>query len=110
MHIGGLQRVDRMAAAHGIEPRVPFLDLDVVELALALPPEWKLIGPDRPAKRMLRYAFDGWLPDEELWRRKEQFGQGTGMNDEEREHFEDTVTAQELRRGEATDYPARRSR
>lgn len=61
MHIGGLQRVDRMAGAHGIEPRLPFLDLDVVELALALPPEWKLIGPDRPAKWMLRRAFDGWM-------------------------------------------------
>ena len=96
MHIGGLQRVDRMAGAHGIEPRLPFLDLDVVELALALPPEWKLIGPDRPAKWMLRRAFDGWLPDEVLWRRKEQFGEGTGMNDVLREHYEATVTEQDL--------------
>lgn len=97
MHIGGLQRVDRVAAAHGLEPRLPFLDLDVVELALALPPAWKLTGPDRPAKWLLRRTFDGWVPDEVLWRPKEQFGQGTGMNEVLRAHFEAAVTEQELR-------------
>lgn len=108
MHIGGLQRVDRIAGAHGLEPRVPFLEQDVVELALALPPEWKLISSDRPAKWMLRRAFDGWLPDEVLWRRKEQFGQGTGMNDVLREHYEATVTEEELRReAGAVDPPLR---
>ncbi len=110
MHIGGLQRVDRVAGAQGIEPRVPFLDLDVVELALALPPEWKLIGPDRPAKWMLRRAFDGWLPDEVLWRRKEQFGEGTGMNDVLREHYEQTVTEADLRREAAALDPPVRTR
>ena len=96
MHIGGLQRVDRVAAAHGIEPRLPFLDLDVVELALALPPGWKLLDEGRPAKWLLRKAFDGWLPEEVLWRRKEQFGEGTGMNTVLAEHFETTVSAAEL--------------
>ncbi len=110
MHIGGLQRVDRMAAAHGIEPRVPFLDLDVVELALALPPEWKLIGPDRPAKWMLRRAFEGWLPDEVLWRRKEQFGEGTGMNTVLQDHYEATVSPAELERAADLLDPPLRSR
>lgn len=96
MHIGGLQRVDRVAGALGVEPRLPFLDLDVVELAMALAPEWKLVTGDRPAKWLLRRAFDGWLPDDVLWRRKEQFGEGTGMNDVLREHFEATVTSQDL--------------
>lgn len=96
MHIGGLQRVDRVAGALGVEPRLPFLDLDVVELAMALPPAWKLVTEDRDAKWLLRRAFDGWLPDEVLWRRKEQFGEGTGMNDVLREHFEATVTDADL--------------
>ena len=30
---------------------------------------------------MLREAFAGWLPDEILWRRKEQFGDGSGTAD-----------------------------
>jgi len=98
MHIGGLQRVDRIAAARGIEPRMPFLDLDVVELAMALPPEWKLLGEGRPAKWLLRRAFDGWLPDEVLWRRKEQFGQGTGMDAVLREHFGALCSEEDLQR------------
>lgn len=96
MHIGGLQRVDRVAGAHGIEPRLPFLDLDFVELALALPPGWKLLAEDRPAKWLLRQAFDDWLPEEVLWRRKEQFGEGTGMNTVLRSHYEQTVSESEL--------------
>lgn len=96
MHIGGLQRVDRVAGALGVEPRLPFLDLDLVELAMALAPEWKLVTKDHPAKWLLRRAFDGWLPDEVLWRRKEQFGEGTGMNDVLRDHFEATVTSQDF--------------
>lgn len=96
MHVGGLQRVDRVAGAHGLEPRLPFLDLDVVELAMALPPAWKMIGQDKPAKWLLRRAFDGWLPDEVLWRPKQQFGEGTGMNEVLRAHFGDTVSAADL--------------
>ncbi len=108
LHIGGLQRVDRVAGAHGIEPRLPFLDLDVVELAMALPPAWKLTSPERPAKWLLRRAFDGLVPDEVLWRPKEQFGQGTGMNDVLRAHFEAAVTENELaREADVLDPPLR---
>lgn len=110
MHIGGLQRVDRVAGSHALEPRLPFLDLDVVEFALALPPAWKLISADRPAKWLLRRAFDGWLPDEVLWREKQQFGQGTGMNDVLREHFEATVTQAELDQEAAVLDPPLRTR
>ena len=59
MHMGGLQRVDRVTSANALEPRIPFLDLDVVELALALPPAWKLVTEARPAKWLLRRAFEG---------------------------------------------------
>lgn len=97
LHIGGLQRVDRVAGDNGLEARIPFLDLDLVELALALPPAWKLTGEGRPEKWLLRRAFEGWLPDEILWRRKEQFGQGTGMNLVLADHFGASVGDDELR-------------
>jgi asparagine synthase (glutamine-hydrolysing) len=98
LHIGGLQRVDRVTSANGLEARIPFLDLDVVELALALPPAWKLVDAGRPAKWLLRKAFDGWIPDDVLWRKKEQFGQGTGMNEVLAEHFGATVSQADLER------------
>lgn len=96
LHMGGLQRVDRVTSANGLEARIPFLDIDVVELALALPPEWKLSDDVRPAKWLLRRAFDGWVPHEVLWREKAQFGQGTGMNTVLSDHFDQLVTDAEL--------------
>ena len=98
LHNLGLQRVDRVTGANGIEARIPFLDLDVVELALALPPGWKLKSEDRPEKWLLRRAFEGWLPEEVLWRKKEQFGQGSGMDEVLREHFGAAVSDEDLER------------
>jgi asparagine synthase (glutamine-hydrolysing) len=107
-HNLGLQRVDRVTSANGLEARIPFLDLDVVELALALPAEWKLTRANRPEKWLLRRAFEGWLPDDLLWRGKEQFGQGTGMGDVLRERFGDTVSESDLERDRhAVDPPLR---
>ena len=110
LHIGGLQRVDRVTSANGLEARIPFLDLDVVELALALPPAWKLTQEGRPAKWLLRQAFDGWVPDAVLWRRKEQFGQGTGMDEVLREHFGAMVSDGDLQRERGVVEPALRTR
>ena len=109
-HNLGLQRVDRVTSANALEARIPFLDLDVVELALALPPAWKLIGPNRPEKWLLRQAFEGWLPDDLLWRGKEQFGQGTGMGDVLRERFGATVSESDLERERHATHPPLRTR
>ena len=46
-----------------------------------LPPGWKLPAPGEPEKRLLREAFEGWLPDELLWREKAEFGDGSGAKD-----------------------------
>jgi asparagine synthase (glutamine-hydrolysing) len=78
LHNLNLQRADRVTMAHGLEARVPFLERDMIALGLALPAGWKLAGQDQPEKRLLRQAFEGWLPDEFLWRKKAQFGDGSG--------------------------------
>src|SRR5690625_2598681 len=110
MHIGGLQRVDRIAGAHGLEVRVPFLDLDVVELAMAIPAEWKLITAQYPAKWLLRMAFDDWLPTEILWRTKAQFGEGTGMHELLGRHYGASVSEEELHREANVVSPPLRTR
>ncbi len=81
LHNLNLQRCDRVTMAHGLEARVPFLDREVIEWALRLPPEAKIAGPAVPEKKLLREAFDGWLPDELLWRDKAEFGDGSGARD-----------------------------
>ncbi|MQA75232.1 MAG: asparagine synthase B [Solirubrobacterales bacterium] len=81
LHSLNLQRADRVTMAHGLEARVPFLDLDMVAFALELPPEWKLAAPGGQEKALLREAFEGWLPEKILWRAKAQFGDGSGARD-----------------------------
>jgi asparagine synthase (glutamine-hydrolysing) len=77
LHNLNLQRCDRVTMAHGLEARVPFLDREVIEHALAIPPQWKM-ARDQPEKALLREAFEGWLPHDLLWRGKSQFGDGSG--------------------------------
>ncbi len=96
LHNLNLQRCDRVTMAHGLEARVPFLDREVIEWALRLPPGFKLAGPGQPEKRLLREAFDGWLPHDLLWRDKAEFGDGSGAKDVLTEVIEAQITLEEL--------------
>ena len=80
LHNINLQRVDRLTMAHSIEGRVPFLDVEMIDLALAVPPELKLCGgrDGTLEKWILRKACEDLLPPEILWREKEQFDEGSG--------------------------------
>jgi len=81
LHHLNLQRCDRTTMYFGLEAREPFLDTNVVRTALALPPAWKQTTGGRPEKAVLREAFTDWLPEELLWRGKEQFGDGSGAGE-----------------------------
>jgi asparagine synthase (glutamine-hydrolysing) len=81
LHHLNLQRCDRVTMAHGLEARVPFLAREMLAVAQRIPIGWKLLGEDGQEKRLLREAFGGWIPDAILWRRKEQFGDGSGTAD-----------------------------
>jgi len=96
LHDLNLQRADRVTMAHGLEARVPFLELDMISLGLSLPAGWKLSGEGQEEKRLLRQAFEGWLPDDFLWRKKAQFGDGSGAASVLKERMEASVTEQEF--------------
>jgi asparagine synthase (glutamine-hydrolysing) len=66
-----LPKVDRMSMAHGLEVRSPFLDRELVELALRLPRAARVLGMSR--KRALKRAVRDLLPAEILNRRKRGF-------------------------------------
>jgi len=51
----------------------------VIELVLSIDPRLKVYGPGRPEKWLLRSAFTGLLPENILWRTKEQFDEGSGV-------------------------------
>jgi asparagine synthase (glutamine-hydrolysing) len=98
LHDLNLQRADRVTMAHGLEARVPFLELDMISLGLSLPAGWKLAGKDQPEKRLLRQAFEGWLPDDFLWRKKAQFGDGSGAASVLQDRMTESVTEEEFER------------
>lgn len=66
-----LVKVDRMSMAASLETRAPFLDVDVMELALSMPGRLKIRGGQR--KYVLKRALNGVLPPSILHRRKEGF-------------------------------------
>lgn len=67
-----LMRVDKMTMATSVEARVPFLDRELVEFALALPPDMKVHGG--VGKWLLKRAVDGLLPSDIVYREKQGFG------------------------------------
>jgi len=66
-----LTKIDAMSMLDSLEARVPYLDNEVVALALAIPSRLKLKGGVR--KWILKKAFAGQLPDSILQRGKEGF-------------------------------------
>ena len=87
LHNINLQRADRMGMYFSLELRVPFLDVEMVDLSMKIPPELKIreseyVG-DKIEKWILRKAFEGtgYLPDDILWRYKVQYTQGAGCED-----------------------------
>jgi len=110
LHDLNLQRADRVTMAHGLEARVPFLELDMISLGLSLPAGWKLAGEDQPEKRLLRLAFEGWLPDDFLWRKKAQFGDGSGAASVLQSRMEESVTEEEFERERHEVEPPLRTR
>ena len=65
-------KVDRASMATSLEVRSPFLDPEVVEFGLRLPPNMRLRG--RTGKYVLRQLMRDRLPDEILTRKKVGFG------------------------------------
>jgi asparagine synthase (glutamine-hydrolysing) len=62
---------DKLAMAHSVEGRVPFLDNDLVEAVSRIPSNFKLRAGE--SKLVLKRAMSGLLPDETLHRRKQGF-------------------------------------
>lgn len=80
LHNINLQRVDRMTMAHGLEGRVPFLDVELIETALSISPELKTYNAFGMEKWILRKAFEDVLPTNIVWRQKLEFAQGCGSS------------------------------
>ena len=66
-----LMRVDKFTMATAVEARVPFLDHELVELAMSMPASEKVAGG--VGKVVLKEAVADLLPHDLLWRPKQGF-------------------------------------
>jgi asparagine synthase (glutamine-hydrolysing) len=66
-----LVKVDRMSMAVSLEVRVPFLDIDLVELAFSMPNSLKLAGGQ--TKYLLKKLATKYVPERCVYRPKEGF-------------------------------------
>ncbi|MFT4541922.1 MAG: asparagine synthase (glutamine-hydrolyzing) [Planctomycetota bacterium] len=102
LHSYDCLRANKSMAAWGVEARVPFLDLEFLDLAMSMDAEHKLCVDGRIEKHVLRNAFEGALPKEILWRQKEQFSDGVGYSwiDSLRETAESRVSDEQMAQAE----------
>ena len=89
---------DKMSMAVGVEVRVPFLDLELVEFAARIPARFKQRG--REGKWVLKQAMEPYLPREVIYRPKTGFGAPLRrwMRHELRELLGDLLSAESLKR------------
>jgi len=70
-------RADRCAGAHGLDLIVPFLDKKFIDFCMTINQTEKMGGIE---KRILREAFEGYLPKDILWRQKDGMSDAVGTN------------------------------
>jgi asparagine synthase (glutamine-hydrolysing) len=93
IHLFDGLRADRCMSAHGLELRVPFLDVNVVDAGMTMNQELKR-PKDGVEKWYLRHLFEGSLPHEILWRQKNGMSDAVGYAwvKAVKEHAEKVVT------------------
>jgi asparagine synthase (glutamine-hydrolysing) len=102
LHLSDCLRANKSTSAWGVEARVPFLDKEFLNVSMNIDPQEKVITKERIEKYIIRKAFDTtdepetepYLPDNILWRQKEQFSDGVGYGwiDALKDHAEMNVT------------------
>ena len=67
-----LNYTDKLSMAVGVEVRVPFLDIDLVEFSTRIPPHLKMKGKE--TKYILKKLMEKYLPNDIIYREKTGFG------------------------------------
>lgn len=77
-----LQRDDAVSMASGVELRVPFLDLDVINMAMNIPMKYKIDSEDDPLRKCIlrEVARDLGVPVNNVQRPKKAAQYGSGID------------------------------
>ena len=99
LHLFDCLRANKSMAAWGVEARVPFLDVDFLDVSMAVDPASKMVSKGAIEKQLLRDAFADILPEEVVKRQKEQFSDGVGYSwiDSLKDHASGRVSDTEMK-------------
>ncbi len=94
LHQFDVLRADRCTAAHGLELRVPFLDRDFIDFIMAEVDPGLKFQKGEMEKKVFREWFNGDIPDEILWRKKDAFSDAVGYSwvDAIKDHTDERVS------------------
>jgi asparagine synthase (glutamine-hydrolysing) len=90
------QRVDRMSSAHGLEARIPFSDVELVNYVFSVPAEIKVFNTGEHGKWLLKQVAKDFLPEEIVHRPKIKFWQGGGIEGLLRDYAEESLSDSEF--------------
>jgi len=98
LHNNASLRLDRMNLCNSIRVVAPLISGELFNYAMTLPPEYKQKpdGDQKIEKWIFRKAFENVLPEEIVWRLKQEFSQGSGSADVLPKYFEETIEDEEL--------------
>ncbi|MBN2593263.1 MAG: asparagine synthase (glutamine-hydrolyzing) [Sedimentisphaerales bacterium] len=88
---------DRVAMAHSLEIRVPFLDPRVINFMAKVPAKWKILGLNE--KHILKKSFEGILPKEITSRPKNPYRapiKQSLLNEKTAEYTKEVLSAESL--------------
>ena len=111
LHNNASLRLDRMNLCHGLRVVAPLISGELLNYALAIPPEYKQrpMAEGKIEKWILRKAFESVLPEEVVWRTKQEFSQGSGSAGVLPGYFDKALTDEEVAEAQAK-HPIIRSK
>ena len=111
LHNNAALRLDRMNLCHSLRVIAPLTSGELLSYAMSLPGAYKMKeeNGEEIEKWIFRKAYEGKLPEEIVWRVKQEFSQGSGSAGLLPEHFAAVVKDSEYRAA-AQKYPFLRSK
>ncbi|MGD9083151.1 MAG: asparagine synthase-related protein [Desulfobacterales bacterium] len=111
LHNNASLRLDRMNLCNSVRVVTPLISGELLTYAMAIPSEYKQRpdGDQKIEKWIFRKAYEDVLPNEIVWRLKQEFSQGSGSADVLPKYFDEMITDQELKEAQGS-YPMVRSK
>ncbi len=106
LYLDTLEREDRMAMAHSIELRAPFLDREVIRTAMRIAPNLKIKDADDKYRKLVHreLALRKGIPREIAYRPKSRAQDGTGVHEMIRSIAEKHFAGKKFNRVDVLDY------